>query len=101
MTCIDCFTTGIAKASTTGFESDNSLLENIFDATEQLFKDPDGFLASALSMNIEVKLEKLGGHFEFEIGFDGAASISVPIFHPITPLGGEVRDITSMNIIRN
>jgi len=88
--CINCFTTGIAKASTTGFETNDTLIENIVDATKKLVTDPDGFLASALSMNIVVSLENLGGHFEFGIDFDGAGSISVPIFHPITPLGGSV-----------
>ncbi|KAH8590486.1 hypothetical protein B0O99DRAFT_634480 [Bisporella sp. PMI_857] len=90
-TCIGCFTTGIAKASTTGFETDDNLLENVLDAAEQLVTDPDGFLASALSMNLFIALENLGGHFEFDIGFDGTGSLTVPIFHPITPLGGEIQ----------
>jgi len=90
-TCVNCFTTGIAKASTTGFQTNDTLVENIADATKQLLTDPDGFLASALAMNVVVSLENLGGHFEFGIDFAGEGSISVPIFHPITPLGGEVK----------
>jgi len=66
------------------------LIADIVDATKQLIVDPDGFLASALEMNVVVDLDNLGAHFEVDINFTGAGSISVPIFHPITPLGGEV-----------
>lgn len=95
--CISCFTTGIAKASTTGFETNDTLIGDIADATKELLTDPDGFLASVLAMNVVVSLENLGGHFEFAIGFDGSGSISVPIFHPITPLGGDVRILKSFS----
>jgi hypothetical protein len=77
-------------ASTQGFQSNDTLLNDIVKATEELTKDPQAFIASALDMNILIELENLSGHFEFDVKFGSGGSISVPIFSPITPLGGEI-----------
>ena len=93
VSCANCFVTGIATASTAGFTQNQTLLANVVQATEELAKDPDGFLAAALGIDIVVDLENLSGHFEFDISFDGRGSFTVPLHLPfLTPLGGEVRE---------
>lgn len=88
--CVNCFTNGTGIASTHGFKSNDALLEDVVKATEELAKDPQAFIASALDMNILIELENLSGHFEFDVNFGSSGSITVPLFSPITPLGGEI-----------
>jgi len=70
VSCADCYITGIATASTAGFTKNQTLLADVVQATEELAKNPDEFLAAALGMDIVVDLENLSGHFEFDIKFE-------------------------------
>lgn len=81
--CINCFTPGTGTASTQGFQANDTLLNDIVKATEELAQDPQAFIASALDMNILIELKNLSSHFEFDVKFGAGGSISVPIFEPI------------------
>jgi hypothetical protein len=94
--CSDCFLTGTGTATTQGFSQNGTILDDVIKATEELIKDPEGFIAEALDMNVVVDLENLSGHFQFDINFGAGGSISVPLIHPITPLGGEVCHTTTI-----
>jgi len=90
-TCANCSLTGTGTATTTGFTKNATLLENVIEATKELEKNPEQFLADALGMNIMVDLENLSGHFQFGISFGAGGSITIPLLPPsITPLGGQV-----------
>lgn len=92
--CLECSTTGTGVASTKGIITNDTLLENVADATQELLDDPGSFLAKAVDINILVELENLSAHLELEVIFGAAGNISIPLFRPPTPLGGEVRIVS-------
>jgi hypothetical protein len=86
--CISCYTTGIGVLSTSDFTTNNSLLEDVAAATEELGKDPQAFISKAVQATFEVDFEGLSGHFEFDISFAAAGAFTVPFI-----LSGLPRDI--------
>lgn len=96
-TCISCFTTGTASLLSSGFAQDEALLSNIPAATEQLIKDPLGFVEEALNVTFEVDFQGVSGHFEVDISFAAAGAFSFPLFHPVTPLGASVGDLPHLH----
>ncbi|EPE31033.1 hypothetical protein GLAREA_04000 [Glarea lozoyensis ATCC 20868] len=84
-TCVSCFTTGTAVVTTDGLEKNDDILGNIVDFIKN--PDPTDLIVEALDLAIEVKLDNLGGHFEFNIAFAAEGTFTIPLFTPVTPLG--------------
>lgn len=87
-TCISCYTTGTATVSTDGVKQDDTILGDIqsFIASS----DKTEIVTRALGLDLEVQLDNLGGHFEFDIDFAAAGTYTVPVFKSNTPLSVEV-----------
>ena len=86
VTCVDCFTTGYGVVTTTGIKNNGTALDTT-TALKELLADPEEFISNALDFELEVSLENISGHFEFDISFGSGGTFTVPLFHPSTPLG--------------
>jgi hypothetical protein len=87
-TCISCFTTGTAVVTTDGLEKNDDVLGDIVDFIKN--PDPIDLIVEALDLAVEVKLDNLGGHFEFDIAFGAAGTFTIPLFKPESPVGLQV-----------
>ena len=95
-TCVSCYLTGTAVVTTTGIKTDQSLLGDIISFLE----DPIGAIVSALDLDLEVNLENLVGHFEFDIAFAISGSYTLQIFKTETPVGIQVCAIRESQQLR-
>ncbi|RDL33736.1 uncharacterized protein BP5553_08104 [Venustampulla echinocandica] len=97
VTCISCYTTGTAVVTTEGVKKDESVLGGIID----FFKHPDPreLVVDALDLNLEVNLENLGGHFEFDISFAASGTYTVTLFRSETPVGVALNDDDKIGLL--
>jgi hypothetical protein len=91
---VDCFTTGYGVVTTTGIKNNGTALDTA-TALKELLADPEEFISNALDFELDISLENISGHFEFDISFGSAGTFTVPLFHPSTPLGVQ----TSVSLI--
>lgn len=56
-------------------------------------------MVDALSVDLKLSLDKVGGHFEFDIAASFASSYAIPIYQSLTPLGGAVSDDVSIGLV--
>ncbi|KAF4626079.1 hypothetical protein G7Y89_g12079 [Cudoniella acicularis] len=84
-TCISCSTTGSAVVTTEGVKTDDSILGNIISFFRS--KNPSDIIVNALDLNLEVQLDNLGGHFEFDISFAASGTYTINLFKSESPAG--------------
>lgn len=87
-TCLSCYTNGTAVVTTDGVKKDDGILGDIIDFFKA--KDKTDLVTKALGLDLEVQLDNLGGHFEFDISFAASGTYSVTLFKSETPVGVEV-----------
>jgi hypothetical protein len=92
-TCVSCYFEGTAVVTTTGVKTDQSLLGDIISFLE----DPIGVLVNALDLDLEVNLENLVGHFEFDVAFAVSGTYTLQIYNTETPVGIQVRAIRELS----
>lgn len=56
----------------------------------KFLEDPTEVIVNALDLNIEVNIENLGGHFEFDIAFAASGTYTVQIYKSETEAGVQV-----------
>ncbi|KAH6666231.1 hypothetical protein B0J14DRAFT_451716, partial [Halenospora varia] len=66
---------GSAVVTTEGIKKDQSLLDDVIN----FFKNPEETVVNALDLNLEVQLNNLGGHFEFDIAFAASGTYTVTL----------------------
>lgn len=93
--CVDCRTWGSAVVSTTSSSKDNDIIGNIIE----FFQDPEKAIMDAFSVDLKLSLDKVGGHFEFDISARAALSYAIPIYQSLTPIGGAVGDDISIGVV--
>jgi hypothetical protein len=86
---VKCYTTGRAVITTTGIETDESLLDDALG----LITHPEEVIVNALDLNLEVTFEDVSGHFEIDVAFAASGTYTFPLFEPSTPVGGHVSNL--------
>lgn len=87
-TCLSCYTNGTAVVTTDGVKTDESILGDVIDWFKA--KNKTDVVTQALGLDLEVQLDNLGGHFEFDISFAASGTYTVTLFKSETPVGVEV-----------
>lgn len=83
---MECFTTGNAIVTTTGVETDESILGDIL----HFLTNPTEIIVDALDLNLSLGFQGVTGHFEIDIAFAVAGTYTVPIFTSESLLGIQV-----------
>ncbi|KAF7910387.1 uncharacterized protein EAE98_012074 [Botrytis deweyae] len=93
--CVECFTTGNAIVTTTGVETDDSILGDFL----HFLKTPTEIIVDALDLNLRLGFLGVTGHFEIDISFAVAGTYTVPIFTSESLLGIQLNDKDSIGLI--
>ncbi|TGO08155.1 hypothetical protein BTUL_0223g00110 [Botrytis tulipae] len=94
-TCVECFTTGNAIATTSGVETDDSILGDIL----HFLTNSTEIIVDALDLNLRLGFQGVTGHFEIDISFAVAGTYTVPIFTSESLLGIQLNDKDSIGLI--
>ncbi|KAF7945055.1 hypothetical protein EAE96_009837 [Botrytis aclada] len=94
-TCVECFTTGNAIVTTTGVETDDSILGDFL----HFLTNPTEIIVDALDLNLRLGFQGVTGHFEIDIAFAVAGTYTVPIFTSESLLGIQLNDKDSIGLM--
>ncbi|TVY93132.1 hypothetical protein LAWI1_G002920 [Lachnellula willkommii] len=95
--CLSCYTNGTAVVTTDGVQKDDNILGDIVDWFKA--EDKTDLVTKALGLNLEVQLDNLGGHFEFDISFAAAGTYTITLFTTETPAGVEIDDSNKVGVL--
>ncbi|TGO21033.1 hypothetical protein BPAE_0247g00110 [Botrytis paeoniae] len=87
-TCVECFTTGNEIVTTTGVETDDSILGDFL----HVLTNPTEIIVDALDLYLRLDFQEVSGHFEIDIAFAVAGTYTVPIFTSESLLGMQLND---------
>lgn len=86
-TCVNCFTTGNALVTTTGIDTNDTILGDV----SHFQSNPVEIIVDALTLDLRLDFQGVTGHFEIDVQFAVAGTYTVPIFgSPQTPDGKQV-----------
>ncbi|KAF7910196.1 hypothetical protein BELL_0751g00040 [Botrytis elliptica] len=93
--CVEFFTTGNAIVTTTGVETDDSILGDFL----HFLTNPTEIIVDALDLNLRLGFLGVTGHFKIDISFAVAGTYTVPIFTSESLLGIQLNEKDSIGLI--